>query len=350
MASLADLDEIPTKRARVEDNTEHEEPSQGSDQHIENLVVRFRCLSICKRMLENSYETLTENSSLYGLLNDLIVPAVQSGDHLLREEGLHCLGLCCMLDKHLAQHNIKLFITCIKHGHEDLVKKAIKVFGDILLMYGVETMTEYLSSSEDIHQVFEFGLDHDNTEIQSFTTQALCKLMLFNRFEDDELLGLMILLYFFPKTEVDEACNTIHQCLAYFFPVYCYSSPAHQKSLSNITLSSIKELCRVHADLAQDETMVDPKTITEMLADWNDPEKLQTARSKDPNYIEGDDEAIFQVSGGLAIETLELIYAEKESELRKILCHFLLRLRLEKLSNEQMKTIQAMIHEIDQVK
>ena len=64
---------------------------------------------------------------MYGLLNDLIVPAVQNADTLLRQEGLHCLGLCCTLDKRLAQHNITLFITCIKHGHEDLVKKAVRV-------------------------------------------------------------------------------------------------------------------------------------------------------------------------------------------------------------------------------
>lgn len=35
--------------------------------------------------------------------------------------------------------------------------------------------------------MFEFGLDHDNAEIQSLTTQALCKLMLFNRFNNDEV-------------------------------------------------------------------------------------------------------------------------------------------------------------------
>jgi hypothetical protein len=39
---------------------------------------------------------------------------------------------------------------------------------------------------DDIREVFEFGLDHDNTEVQSLTTQALCKLMLFNRFYNDE--------------------------------------------------------------------------------------------------------------------------------------------------------------------
>jgi condensin complex subunit 3 len=84
----------------------------------------------------------------------------------------------------------------------------------------------------------------------------------------------MILLYFFPKTENDEASNTIHQCLAYFFPAYCYSSTEHQKALSTVTIAALEELCNVYNDLDKDETMTNPRQIAEMLADWNDPRKL----------------------------------------------------------------------------
>ncbi|KAI8373382.1 nuclear condensing complex subunit [Choanephora cucurbitarum] len=339
--SLKDSDEETEEK----DNTQEPEKPQPHVQ--DNLVVQFRCLSICKRMLENSYEPLTDNSSLYGLLNDLIVPAVQNADTLLRQEGLHCLGLCCTLDKRLAQHNITLFITCIKHGHEDLVKKAVRTLGDVLLMYGVDTMVEYLSSPNDVREVFEFGLDHDNTEIQSLTTQALCKLMLFNRFDDNELLRLMVLLYFFPQTEIDEANNTIHQCLAYFFPAYCYSSAAHQKAISNITIPALEELCHVYSDLAVDETMTNPKNISDMLADWNDPEKLANARSKQPNFIESDQDSVFQVPGALAVQALKVILNESEDLRRKTLCHFLLRLRLDKISYQQMKEIRDLIRKID---
>jgi condensin complex subunit 3 len=153
---FGDMDDLPIKRARLNNSPEcSEENGQqtssddngqqtfagnssqqtaetselDSSRDIDNMVVQLRCLNICKRMLENSYEPLTENSNLYGLLNDLIAPAVQnsSADTVVRQEGLHCLGLCCTLDKRLAQHNITLFITCIKQGHEDLVVKAVRV-------------------------------------------------------------------------------------------------------------------------------------------------------------------------------------------------------------------------------
>jgi len=136
-------DDVATKRAKLDDNnssspvaetlkssTNVEEIASSQDvpnPDIDKLVAKLRCLNICRRMLENSYEPLTDNSILYGLLNDLIVPAVQDGDSLLRQEGLHCLGLCCTLDKGLAQHNVALFINCIKNGHEVLVKIAVRV-------------------------------------------------------------------------------------------------------------------------------------------------------------------------------------------------------------------------------
>jgi condensin complex subunit 3 len=128
------MDDLPTKRARLNDSPDDDNSQQtpeaseaDSNRELDNMVVQLRCLNICKRMLENSYEPLTENSNLYGLLNDLIAPAVQNTDTLVRQEGLHCLGLCCTLDKRLAQHNIVLLITCIKQGHEDLVIKAVRV-------------------------------------------------------------------------------------------------------------------------------------------------------------------------------------------------------------------------------
>ncbi|KAI8375873.1 nuclear condensing complex subunit [Blakeslea trispora] len=341
--TMAIRDSTPSK----ETDESTQDTKKSTHETFDNLVIQFRCLNICKRMLENSYEPLTDNSSLYGLLNDLIVPAVQNADTLLRQEGLHCLGLCCTLDKRLAQHNITLFITCIKHGHEDLVKKAVRTLGDVLLMYGVDTMADYLSGPNDIREVFEFGLDHDNTEIQSLTTQALCKLMLFNRFDDSELLRLMVLLYFFPQTEIDEASNIIHQCLAYFFPAYCYSSAAHQKAISNITIPALEELCHVYSDLAEDETMTHPKNIADMLADWNDPEKLSTARSKQPGFIASDQESVFQVPGTLAVQALKVILGESEDLRRKTLCHFVLRLRLEKISFRQMKEICDLIRKMD---
>ncbi|CAO3654330.1 unnamed protein product [Mucor fragilis] len=356
-------DDVATKKAKLDNNNNSSSPAAetpksannteqvANSQDIPNpdldkLVAKLRCLSICRRMLENSYEPLTDNSILYGLLNDLVVPAVQDGDSLLRQEGLHCLGLCCTLDKGLAQHNVGLFINCIRNGHEVLVKIAVRTLGDVLLMYGVDAMSEHLPNTHDIRNVFEFGLDHDNTEIQSLTTQSLCKLMLFNRYTDDELLRLMILLYFFPKTDMDEHSNMIHQCLAYFFPAYCFSSLEHQKAVSNITLAALEELCNIYTDLEKDENMTNPKQIAEMLADWNDPRKLTKTQA---NIRATPEEQDFTAPGKLALKALTIIFIEEEGLLRKTMLTFVTRLYLNEADNSDLIEIRKQIIKINEV-
>ena len=44
-------------------------------------------------------QTLKDNPTLLGLVNELIVPAVRSKDGDLRTNGLICLGLCTLLDQ-----------------------------------------------------------------------------------------------------------------------------------------------------------------------------------------------------------------------------------------------------------
>ena len=49
-------------------------------------------------MLKRSrYQTFEENSTLEGVLSELIVPAVRNKEQYLREKGLICLGLCCLI-------------------------------------------------------------------------------------------------------------------------------------------------------------------------------------------------------------------------------------------------------------
>ncbi|GAA5817114.1 hypothetical protein MFLAVUS_010654 [Mucor flavus] len=339
-----ELTETPAKKSRLENSfassLEISDPTDTTD--LDNLVIRLRCLSICKRMLENSQESLTENSNLYGLLNDLIVPAVQNSDVVLREEGLHCLGLCCTLDKTLAQHNVALFIQCIKNGHEGILKKAIVVLFDLMMTYGVQNLTVQIQSSDEIREVFEFCIDHDTLEIQTITTEGLAKLMLAKRFQDDEILRLMILLYFFPVTDEDN--NKVQQCLTYFFPAYSYSSADHQTSLSNVTILALEELCNTYSDLKPDEIMVNPMQISDMLADWTDPRKLAKLHLNDVTI---DDEINTNVHGRLAIEALNIIYNEPAGLKRKTMCHFIIRLYLEKLDASQLAEIKRLIHAIN---
>lgn len=66
---------------------------------MREIIINMKCLHIAQCMLENVEGQLQENSHLVSMLNNLVVPAVRSHEAPLRERGLLCLGLCCLLDK-----------------------------------------------------------------------------------------------------------------------------------------------------------------------------------------------------------------------------------------------------------
>jgi condensin complex subunit 3 len=50
---------------------------------------------------------------MFGLLNQLVIPALGMQEEVMQDLGLQCLGLICSLEKNLAQDNMDLFLTCV---------------------------------------------------------------------------------------------------------------------------------------------------------------------------------------------------------------------------------------------
>jgi condensin complex subunit 3 len=87
------------------------------DEARHNDLIDIRCLNLCIGMLErvhgvrSSFPPLTfsgliliwqnfeDNSTLEGVLADLIIPAVKRKELVMREKGLISLGLCCLIAK-----------------------------------------------------------------------------------------------------------------------------------------------------------------------------------------------------------------------------------------------------------
>lgn len=66
---------------------------------LKEIVVNMKCLHIALCMLQNVEGNLQQNVNLVTMLNNLVVPAVRSHEAPIRERGLECLGLCCLLDR-----------------------------------------------------------------------------------------------------------------------------------------------------------------------------------------------------------------------------------------------------------
>lgn len=73
-------------------------PPLDPEAQREAALIDLRCLQICNSLLERVNSTLQDNSVFQGLVPDLIVPAIKNTEMALRDQGLACLGLCCMIE------------------------------------------------------------------------------------------------------------------------------------------------------------------------------------------------------------------------------------------------------------
>lgn len=96
-----DVDMMDVDMMDVDDEEEDEEDEEAKEEAkaIKELMINLKCLHIAQCMLENVEGSLKQNTHLVSMLNGLIVPAVRSHEAPVRERGLHCLGLSCLLDR-----------------------------------------------------------------------------------------------------------------------------------------------------------------------------------------------------------------------------------------------------------
>ena len=91
-------DTTPTKDTQAKKLMAENTPID-EEKAIREIMVNLKCLHIAQCMLQNVGDNLQDNVHLVTMLNNLVVPAVRSHEAPIREKGLLCLGLCCLLDK-----------------------------------------------------------------------------------------------------------------------------------------------------------------------------------------------------------------------------------------------------------
>ncbi|PWW72815.1 hypothetical protein C7212DRAFT_359859 [Tuber magnatum] len=296
---------------------------------VKELMINLKCLHIAQCMLENVSGSLKKNTPLVTMLNGLVVPAVRSHEAPVRERGLRCLGLSCLLDKTLAEENLTLFAHCFNRGHEALQIEALHIMSDILVTHGSAIFEGDSCAVEQrtLYRMFAKTLKLDEVaEVQATAAEVVCKLMLAQVIKDEEvklqlLLKVLVIAYFDSAT-VDN--QSLRQILTYFLPVYCHSRPENQTRMQKITVSTIHQLLLIRENLGEEEEMVSITTTASQMVDWTDPRKnvgggVQAGRG-------GIEEKIVDpnVHVDLALDTLERVSSSScNKEEKKVLCTML---------------------------
>ncbi|KAL1959922.1 hypothetical protein VTO42DRAFT_590 [Malbranchea cinnamomea] len=283
---------------------------------LREIMINMKCLHIAQCMLQNVSGNLKDNVHLVTMLNNLVVPAVRSHEAPIRERGLECLGLCCLLDKTLAEENMTLFIHCYSKGHEALQETALRILSDILtthhsMLLPVATAADGSSVTPPSFQkpllrVFAKALKTSSPPaIQSVAVIALAKLLLtgtlspsgpsvppsikeLNENSIDTLLQALIVSFFHPRTRDN---LSLRQALTYFFPVYCHSRVSNAEHMRKITVPAIRAVLAAADDFYSLEAEEDSdgeiddsvgekeikalmSNLTGMLAEWTDERRI----------------------------------------------------------------------------
>ena len=91
--------QTPTKALSLQLEKKDQNDDEEERKAIQEIMINMKCLHIAQCMLQNVEGALQANMHLVTMLNNLVIPAVRSQEAPVRERGLLCLGLCCLLDK-----------------------------------------------------------------------------------------------------------------------------------------------------------------------------------------------------------------------------------------------------------
>ncbi|KAL1732156.1 nuclear condensing complex subunit [Schizophyllum commune] len=290
-----------------------------AEERMQADVTDMRCLILCIGMLERINGSFEDNSTLEGILADLIIPAVKRKELVMREKGLVALGLCCLIAKNMAVNSFQLFLSQVQAAPEELKLKVLQIVLDILIMYD----QEFFGKPNDITpQVITYLLhtlqNEDSHQIQATLCIGLSKLLLAGLVYDEKVLTSLLMAYVSPAT----AGNLeLRQCLSYFFPVYCYSSAENQLRMQKVFNMAFNLMARAYEELEGEQDMVTPQQFGMLFVHWTDPEQLmegaiQHTTSKNP-HVE------------LALDIIMTLYdSERSEEDHKALAQLLQHLKL----------------------
>ncbi|KAL9093572.1 MAG: hypothetical protein Q9165_003967 [Trypethelium subeluteriae] len=290
-------------RKRMDDSEISEDASEGAEDEekaIKEIMVNMKCLHIAQCMLQNVQCNLEQNSHLVTMLNNLVVPAVRSQEAPIRERGLLCLGLCCLLGKNLASENITLFLHCFARGHPALQIISLQIITDILTTHpsllSPTTPSQPTDQSEPpasptkrdpdgsipspllapVIKTFRKALKNEDPHVQSTATLSLSKLLLARTLTDPSLLHLLLLTYFSPSPETRGNAAT-RQTLTYFLPVYARSRAENAEAVVSVLVPLVRELMLVAEEAEEDDEMladwVGLGGVAAQIADWTDPRR-----------------------------------------------------------------------------
>ncbi|EMD37496.1 hypothetical protein CERSUDRAFT_154154 [Gelatoporia subvermispora B] len=307
-------------------------------------TIDLRCLSLCIGMLERVNGTFEENSTLEGILGELIIPTVKRKELALRQKGLVCLGLCCLIARKMAMSSFKLFVKQLSEptAPEVLKISLLHILFDILMVHDSVFLGAASPDAEQIQQFLLFLLERDSSDkVQATLCMGISKLMLSGIIADERFLRTLAIVFISPETAENQE---LRQCLSYFLPVYCYSSAINQRRMQKIFVFLFEHWRTVYKQWDGEQALVSPAQLAAILVDWTDPQKA-AAVAKGMRESTADD----ALHVDLAVDIIKALFNQKmDKDDKKALCQLLSKLYIpDTVDDDKIRTLQLLIHNLN---
>ncbi|KAJ7746625.1 nuclear condensing complex subunit [Mycena metata] len=334
----SDQSSVPKKPVKP-----REEMSSEERQRLDEIDLR--CLALCIGMLERVNGTLDENSTLQGILSDLIVPSVQSKDSQFREKGVVAMGLLCIIAKPFALQSVNILVA---QAESDAISEVLKIsllriiFDLLMIHYRI-----FLAPGEEADKKMSFLIaqlqkeaDKEQTspKIIALLCTGLVKLLMNSMIPGDQTVSVksLLMVYFSPYNATNQE---LKQCLAYFVQAYPHSSLQNQQIMREIFISVFQKVSKLHRALEGEEDVVSPALLTSMWLDWTDHTKVLNPRGQ-PGEA-GDPFIQFEMANDVL---RALLTGKMQKDEKKVLCQMLGKLHIpDEVDVDKVRTLKLLI-------
>ncbi|KAJ7039564.1 nuclear condensing complex subunit [Mycena alexandri] len=324
--STSDQSSVPKKPVKP-----REEMSPEERQRLDEIDLR--CLALCIGMLERVNGTLDENSTLQGILSDLIRP-----------KGVVAMGLLCIIAKPFALQSVDILVA---QADSDAISEVLKIsllriiFDLLMIHYRI-----FLAPGEEADKKMSFLItqlrkeaDKENTspKIIALLCTGLVKLLMNSMIPGDQtvIVKSLLMVYFSPYNATNQE---LKQCLAYFVQAYPHSSLQNQQIMREIFISVFQKVSNLHRAL-EGEEVISPALLTSMWLDWTDHNKVLNP-SGQPGEA-GDPLIQFEMANDIL---RALLTGKMQKDEKKILCQMLGKLHIpDEVDVDKVRTLKLLI-------
>ncbi|KAF9447221.1 hypothetical protein P691DRAFT_707172 [Macrolepiota fuliginosa MF-IS2] len=302
------------------------------------LDIDSRCLMLSNAMLERVNTTFEENSTLEGLMRDLIVPSIHIKDAHIRERAFVSLGLCCSIARKRALNSVDFFKSQVLSSPDKMKPSLYKIIFDMLMVHDLafaRSVPQKVLEITDDFLITRMREERD-PQILAIICLGIAKLVLAGIARDINSVANLMLAFLSPATSGNQ---DLRQALTCFFPVYSYSSVANQSSIMSIFLRVFSEVKKTRADLEEGEEVATSSQVTTMFIDLTDPNRLSSVVSAHGLADEKDIHDNESLQLKLAIEILKEFLKPNfdfDKDDKKVLCQMFSKLYIPDVVDDEL--------------